>query len=343
MGGGGIPLRNVNLELGTWIQVLWVDEPGSVQHIKGREPCVFGKKREGKSIVNPYSRKKNKWLFNLFPNINKGRKVISSSPVLWLIIPLSPWLPIHGSSSMLTWRRLLPAAMSRPAARAMHSLQGRQMRVRAAATVTAAVAAMEVVVPVVVRGRRMRPPVSFLLSRAGTPYARASFFHPLSSSSEHSAKPLIDGMANHSSSVWNIPQTFLLLRGESRWARPRFGSSILGHGTPLTPNLVTMGLTLEVSQSLVFYMLVSISRSFLYWSDWSRPSCFNSFSLYCFSKFTEFVNCDRNILLMAQFSRHHNLVVEEISERCSVIDMWISEAHISSTDCCMWMTCSFRQ
>lgn len=29
----------------------------------------------------------------------------------------------------------------------------------------------------------------------------------------------------------------------------------------------------------------------------------------------------RNILLMAQFSRHHNLVVEEISERCSVIDM----------------------
>lgn len=51
----------------------------------------------------------------------------------------------------------------------MHSLQGRQMRVRAAATVTAAVAAMEVVVPVVVRGRRMRPPVSFLLSRAGEP------------------------------------------------------------------------------------------------------------------------------------------------------------------------------
>jgi hypothetical protein len=91
--------------------------------------------------------------------------------------------------------------MSRPAARAMHSLQGRQMRVRAAATVTAAVAAMEVVVPVVVRGRRMRPPVSFLLSRAGTPYARASFFHPLSSSSEHSAEPLIDGMTNHSSSV----------------------------------------------------------------------------------------------------------------------------------------------
>ncbi|ONM34080.1 Protein FAR1-RELATED SEQUENCE 5 [Zea mays] len=84
--------------------------------------------------------------------------------------------------------------MSRPAARAMHSLQGRQMRVRAAATVTAAVAAMEVVVPVVVRGRRMRPPVSFLLSRAGTPYARASFFHPLSSSSEHSAEPLIDGI-----------------------------------------------------------------------------------------------------------------------------------------------------
>lgn len=94
-----------------------------------------------------------------------------------------------------------------------------------------------------------------------------------------------------------------------------------GSRNAFDPEPCDCGIDLEVSQSLVFYMLVSISRSFLYWSDWSRPSCFNSFSLYCFSKFTEFVNCDRNILLMAQFSRHHNLVVEEISERCSVIDM----------------------